>query len=279
MLELRKPSSYDQFIRVETKFFIPRHSLAGLESLIHSYMAAVDGTKTAGFTKVESHYMETCDLSFYTDALKKPDPRIKVRVRKYFDGGTDFQGSYVEIKKKENGVSKKKRFRVSPWEESEILKGDTLAITPRLETLNFNLRRDQLISRVNRINELIETQKPKYAARVTYERRAYEGESVRITIDKNLKSEIVPSFLPILKSFSNQITSSNYWSEGRQMCALNVDDFAVVEVKHRGTIPDWMEAGFKYLMSAQDVSFSKYVWSMSGAILGGKNVGTQCLTR
>ncbi len=271
MLELeRGQPSYDQFIRIETKFFIPRDSLRGLESLIHSYMSPVDGTRTAGFTKVESHYIETPELTFFTDALKKPQNRMKVRVRKYFDGGTQFQGSFVEIKKKDNGISKKKRFRVSEWEESEILQGNTLAITPRLESLNFHLRRDQLISRVNKINDLVEQQKPKYATCVTYDRRAYEAENVRITIDENLKSEIIYSFLPIIKSRSEQIMNSGYWAEGRRMRqSYSVDDFSVIEVKHNGTMPDWMDAGFKYLMTAQDVSFSKYVWSISGAISGG----------
>ncbi|OQW46418.1 MAG: hypothetical protein A4S09_05460 [Proteobacteria bacterium SG_bin7] len=261
--------AYDQFIRIETKFFIPRSSLRGLESLLYSYMSPVDGTKTAGFTKVESHYIETPELTFFTDALKKPQNRMKVRIRKYYDGGTKFQGSFIEIKRKENGVSKKKRFRIGDWEESEILRGHTLAITPRLESLNFNLRRDQLISRVTKINELIENQKPKYAARVAYERRAFEKQDLRITIDQNLESEIIYSFLPIIRSHTEEIMNSNYWLVGSEMQKIyDRTDFAVVEVKHSGKIPEWMVAGFKYLMCAQDVSFSKYVWSISEAISG-----------
>lgn len=280
MLEQIQPTfDHGQFTRIETKFFIPIGSLQALESLVASYLQPVDGTRSAGYTRVESHYFETPQLTFFTDALKKPQSRMKIRVRKYFDGGEVYQGSYIEIKKKDNSISKKKRFRIGEWEESEILKGQNLAITPRLETLNYNLRRETLINRVNKVNDLIETQNPKYAVKVAYDRRAYEGGGLRITIDQNLESEIIYSFLPIVKSRASEIVSSAYWNVGSEMRRnYNGNDFAIVEVKHSGVMPAWMLAGFKYLMIAKDVSFSKYVWSMSEAISGGDNVGTRRLT-
>ncbi len=257
----------DQFDRVEQKFFIPRASVRALESLLGSYLSPVDGTRTSGFTRVESHYFETPDLTFYVDALKRPQQRMKMRVRKYFDGGTVFTGSFIEIKSKENGISKKKRFRIGEWEETELLKGQTLPVTSRLETLNYQMRRETLLARVNRVNDLIEKQTPQYAVRVTYDRRAFEGKNLRVTIDHNLRGEIIYSFLPVVTAHAEKILSANFWSVGQQMREIfNGNDFAVVEVKHPGTTPIWLNAGFKHLMVGQDISFSKYVWSLSEAL-------------
>lgn len=256
-----------KFVRVESKFFIPQDEVRALESLLLTYLAPVDGTKESGFTRVESHYFDTPELSFYTDSLKKPENRMKLRVRKYFDGGTVFAGSYIEIKKKDNGISKKKRFRIGPWEESEILKGNLLSITPRLETLNYDLRREKLYARVNRVNSLLENQQPQYAMRVVYDRRAFEGHNLRVTVDQNLKSDLIFSFLPVLRSHSSQILNSSYWSVGQDMRkSFNGNNFAVVEVKHPGSTPNWLNAGFKNIMAGQDIAFSKYVWSVSEAL-------------
>lgn len=264
----KNEKSAEQFVRVESKFFIPRTSVRALESLLTSYLAPVDATKGAnGFTRVESHYFETPDLTFFTDSLKKPQQRMKMRVRKYFDSGTLFSGCFIEIKSKDNGISKKKRFRIGDWEEKEILKGQPIPLTARLESINYNLRRETLLSRLNKVNELILNQHPQYAVRVIYDRRAFEGQNLRVTVDQNLQSEIIYSFLPVLKNNSRQILSSNYWSVGEGMRrSFNGNDFVVVEVKHPGVTPTWLNAGFKSLMAGQDISFSKYVWSVSEAL-------------
>lgn len=262
--------SVDKFVRIESKFLAYRGRIKGIESLLNSYLEPVDGTKTQGYTRVESIYLETPTLDFYNAALLKPTSRLKLRIRKYLNSEEQEVPRFIELKYKKEGISKKKRFRIGEWEENEILEGSTIAVTPHLETLNFQLNRATLYKRVDKLNRIILNETPKMALKVSYDRKAYEGMGLRITIDENLSYEVNSKFLSNIYDSGSRIASMPQWQEGLKMLNnYNPSDLAIIEVKHDGNIPDWLRLGFKNLVLMNDVSMSKYTWSMTKIINEG----------
>ena len=120
--------------------------------------------------------------------MLKKKPRLKVRIRQYSPNSQGWEEvAYAEFKmKEEDGFTKKIRVRI-PAEKLEILcNGGQIVFDENLVNINKDIDRRYLEARVRSINSLISRKGLKKQLEVRYERRAYTGKNLRITIDENL---------------------------------------------------------------------------------------------
>lgn len=262
--EVNKPQE-DNFVRIESKYLVNKRYLAGIEHILSSHLEPVDSTKDFGLTKVETLYFDTLDLDFFASALKKVAKRVKLRIRKYLSAKP---ASFIELKAKENGISKKIRFRISDFEQQQVLNGQSLELTPRIAELNSHLSQEDLASRINTINEVINTYRPKLLVKINYDRSAFEGKGIRVTVDNNITYKFYGSYNKEFEKLIRQMIMQDYWKLGQTMCeSFATDKNIIIEVKHNGSIPEWLVSYLAGVAKMSDASFSKYAWGMANTIL------------
>ena len=261
----------DRFVRIESKFLASSKYLDGIEHLLQAYLVPVDGTKEFGFTRVETLYLDTPDLQFFTSSLKKLPSRIKLRLRKYISNvSKDFTG-FLELKGKEDGISKKSRFRIGHQEEMLLLAGQVLPLSVSLITLNKHLSLAELESRVKTVNDIMLASKPELFVKINYDRLAYEGDDLRVTIDNNVSYQFYDEHSQEFEQQVGGIIAQDCWRLGQMMCTnFSRRNDIIVEVKHTGTIPEWLLSHLNATAKISDVTFSKYVWGMAHTILKGR---------
>ncbi len=210
-------------------------------------------------------------LSIFS-SIKKQPRRIKLRLRKYLSKDSqDFVG-FLELKGKEDGISKKSRFRISEEEESLLLQRKTLPLSSTLVKINPHLSAQELESRLNTINEIIYASKPELFVKICYERLAYEGDDIRVTIDSNVSYEFYEDHTKEFVQQAGEIVAQDCWRLGKMMC----DNFSrrndiIVEVKRTQAIPEWLQLHLNSIAKTSDAPFSKYVWGMAHTILKGRS--------
>ncbi len=216
----------ESFARVETKYLLTLSQTAVMEM----------GLMRLGFEKsdfgspsVHSLYYDTDDFALIRASLERPGYKEKLRLRAYGEPG-NLAKSFVEIKKKYNGVVYKRRTEM-----------------PLEEAMNA-LSRGRMPEKAGQVGREVGWMMRRYslhpAAVISYDRDAWfcrEQPGVRITFDRSL-------------AFRDWEPDLNIRTAGIPLLSA---DRRLMEIKTGGTYPLWLvrllqEAGI------QRTHFSKY---------------------
>lgn len=216
----------ENFARVETKYLI---SVFQAETIGNALEARGFVRPDFGSPKVQSLYYDTPDLEVIRASLERPVYKEKLRLRAYGEPG-GLKQSFVEIKKKYNGVVYKRR-----------------TLMPLQEAME-GLRRGCLPASAGQVGReaawLANSRGLVPSAVIAYNRDAWfhpEDPGVRVTVDRDL-------------SFRD-------WSLNLNVPGGNLpilpDDVRLLEIKTGGALPVWL-ARLLQDCGARRAHFSKY---------------------
>jgi len=258
--------------RVETKHFMPSENLDKLLSGIKSSLPDGDPDTSVRFNVNKTIYLDNPDLDAMRDNMERRKPRFKVRIRQYSPNGEHWEDvAYLELKlKTKDDQTKKIRIRIRAESIDAISNGELVRIDEDLEKLNVDIPKDILWKRVVSINTIIE----KYGFRkqivVTYQRRAYSSEKLRVTIDDSIRYSDAKQLSP---ESMQMIKDSSYWKDFKKRhLSIRKDDYVIVEVKEETGVPKWL-AKILEDCDAREVRFSKYCGAMVSFIKSGSEGG------
>lgn len=236
----------ESFARVETKYMLTLPQAEAIEKgLAQRGFQWMD----FGCPTVQSLYFDTPDHLLIRQSLERPSYKEKLRLRAYGGPGALTQ-SFVEVKKKFNGVVYKRRAAL-PFREAYqgLLDG-------RLPDRSGQVGREAvwMIRRWGLIP----------AAVIAYDRDAWMhpgNANVRITFDRNL-------------SFRNWTPDLN--APARNL-PLTDPAQRLMEIKTDGTYPLWL-ARLLWETGARRVHYSKYGLAYTRWILGNERRNDPCST-
>jgi SPX domain protein involved in polyphosphate accumulation len=259
-LRAGRPLSFqDSFERIEDKFLYPRSRRADLLDLLHGYMPRSRAEGDSEFTLIESVYFDTSSHRFLMDHLTGKKKRHKLRVRRYAPDGLSFDSTaFVEAKSKRNKVTTKERLRIGSAERTRVDSGRGLEVTSRLSTLNMTLSEGELDARVGRLNELLVTIGARPSIAITYRRVAFERGNLRVTVDSDVQFRPLS---PMSRSSADVLRAVPKLQAHKAV----LDDRVIVEVKHAGERPEWLDRHFAGAFVNQ-AKFSKYCWCMNHVV-------------
>lgn len=255
----------DSFERTEDKYLVPRHLYDLFLDLIQERMTACYPIPGTVYTLIESRYYDSPQLLFYQQHFQSLPLRYKLRTRRYGPNG-EWQGNvlHLELKAKQDKISKKERLRIGDQELQTLACGNVLCYTPMLREMNLDIKKKRLRKRIEKINGVLDEFAPRPICAVRYVRRAFEDDEVRVTLDCDLRARLVGELNPEAVA---EICGGSTWEKMKKMGRKIVDDdHFLLEIKHRGTKPEWLE---QLLQSYElkDTAFSKYCYSMTGFIM------------
>lgn len=243
--------------RTEDKYFLSRKYLEDVVSELSDRLALGDIDTDTRYCHNRTIYLDDKDLSSFRDGISKKLPRMKVRIRQYSPNGLGWEKvAYAEFKiKDEDSESKKIRVRIPAEKIDELCNGGKIVIDENLININRDLERRVLENRVNAINGNIARKGLRKQIEIRYERRAYTGKEIRITIDDNLQFF---DATPIDENVKKCIIEDHDWYDFLQPYLLaSWDDPLILEVKLGEDTPNWVKNLLKRV-DAQKQSFSKY---------------------
>ncbi|TCK93403.1 VTC domain-containing protein [Natranaerovirga hydrolytica] len=230
------------FNRYELKFLINEEVYAELINELEPYMVKDSYGDQDGYYTISNIYYDTEDNLFNYEKLKRQPFRQKVRLRTYNIPSLDCP-SFLEIKKKHNGVVNKRRTVMALNEAYDFLNNDY----KNEDIIKFNTSNHQILKEVLFLKNFYKLV-PKVS--LSYERQAFhakEDKDLRITFDKNIRRRLENLRL-------------EYGSEGEVYIR---PDVFVFEIKVSEKLPLWLvKILSKYRCWMQ--SFSKYSTSQSG---------------
>ena len=258
----------DTFTRIEDKFFIPRERSAELIATIEERLEPAYPGSGTQFNPIESLYFDSDRLDMYRAHFESPGRRFKLRIRRYATNGVwNDESVHLELKMKEDGVSRKVRFRIGPMECSLLSLGHRIPLSLELARRNPHHGAKALRKRTAKVNEMIERYQLRPKTRVTYLRRAYEREGLRVTIDDQIRCQLLDPVDP--RTASHLSTSEAGRKAGEMRRRFLQSDFLVLEVKHPGLIPEWVSELLRRIGTAR-TSFSKYCFTLSEHLQSGE---------
>lgn len=273
--EARAPLALEQenvpeeglFARIEQKYLLPKEKAEAFKAEVLKRLRPSYPSEGTQFTRIESVYYDSPDFSIFRMHFSSRQSRYKIRTRRYAPNGVPEEGEFhLELKSKDAGVSRKSRFRIGPGELGELRKGSRIQDAGRgLVARNRDLNERRLSERVERINDLVSRDRLQPSCIVRYRREAFEGESIRLTIDDQIEFEATPASSldqaraalladPLLSKAATEMRTK--FQQGQ---------YLVVEVKYQGTVPQWLT---ELLLSSgcQKAKFSKYCYSITSAL-------------
>lgn len=252
------------FKRVEEKFFVPASDLKELIRITREELKLPKSKYDKEFTDVESVYLDSPDLFCYRTHFKLGEDRFKLRFRNYAPDGNKLDTSFVELKSKSGGWDSKNRF-IYPH-TNEVPEEFDLSLALK----NIDPNAEESVTRsVNMINSILNSHEMVPTCRVTYRRKSFENDKLRITIDKNVKFKILR---PIDQFVKEDIMSRPAWLFAEYMKNYYDDnDFLIVEVKNQGT--DEIPKLLTDFLEDRRVHFSKYVYSITSSIINENRLG------
>ena len=154
--------------RYELKYYLNNDQLSYFMDSIKQFMK-ID---KYGLTSIASLYYDTPDYRLVTRSIEKPNFKEKLRLRSY-GLATDSTKTFLEIKRKCEGIVYKRRISLLEKEASELIL--------QKETANHEQIARELEAFMNTYPKL----EPKYL--IIYDRLAYyqDNSDLRITIDMN----------------------------------------------------------------------------------------------
>ena len=216
----------ESFARVETKYLLTLPQTAAMEmGLMRMGFERTD----FGSPTVQSLYYDTADYALIRSSLERPAYKEKLRLRAYGEPGTLTQ-SFVEIKKKYDGVVYKRRTEMPLQEAAEALS------------------RGRMPEEAGQVGREVQWMLSRYglhpAAVISYDRDAWfckDRPGVRITFDRSL-------------AFRNWETDLNARATGISLLPAGQ---RLMEIKTNGTYPLWLVRLLQET-GAERTHFSKY---------------------
>ena len=245
----------ESFARVETKYLLTLPQAAAMEM---GLMQRGFRKTNFGSPRVQSLYYDTTDHVLIRMSLERPAYKEKLRLRTYGEPGT-LKQSFVEIKKKYNGVVYKRRTAM-----------------PLKEAMNA-LYRGRMPDKTGQVGREVQWMMRRYglcpAAVISYDRDAWfcpETPGVRITFDRSL-------------SFRDWELDLNSGVTGIPLIPANQ---RLMEIKTNGFYPLWLtqllrETGAKRIhFSKYGLAYRQYICPHTEAIeRSGANCSTVSLSR
>jgi hypothetical protein len=260
--------------REETKYLVSAEKLSLLSRSIASQLEPHRFTGEAANRLPGAHhftttiYFDTPSLAYYSAARANMHSNVKIRAKEYYDLhpslaelATDpeqilrYQSwLWFELKRRDGLTTTKRRFRFPKLAAASLFDEHR---TPQDLPQSGPERSDAeaLIEHVRAQNERIAP-----SAVVNYRRVSYQNSdsTLRVTIDVGLSFFRVPVDL---------FRRARPLSRSELGAAVGTEPRAVVEVKRRAALPDWLDQALSDA-AAGPQSFSKFV-AASGAIHGG----------
>jgi SPX domain protein involved in polyphosphate accumulation len=265
---LMKASDTSLFRRFEDKYLIPKTFKDELVKLLSKHLKTDYPDKDTKFNLMKSVYFDSSNLDMVQHHMSKANSRFKLRTREYAPDGklhkSDF--TFLEIKAKHGDISDKFRIKVPKDDMETFKKGAPLTPTIQLAKMNPNIALPDLVKRVADINQALELFHLRPSCETQYVRRAYtdgtaNDAGLRVTFDEGVQYKVLDV---IPTGISNDLSKAG--EEGNNLRSM-VDNYSpkdhmIVEVKHHGTVPDWLT---KFLNDnkLQKTNFSKYCYSIA----------------
>jgi len=254
----------DTFERTEDKYLIPHMLYQPFLDMIQEHMEPSYPIPNTHYTLIESRYFDSSQLHFFQHHFQSLPLRFKLRLRRYGPNG-EWQANvlHLELKAKQDKVSKKERFRISDDVLQLLFNGELLSLTPSLREDNPDTKKKRLIKRIEKVNTVIEEFTPKPVSVVRYVRRAFEQDGLRVTVDNNIRTKQLCQLHPDTVS---EIRNSPTWEKMQKMGGkIQNDSHFLLEIKRNGETPEWLTQ-LMQSYELKDTGFSKYCYSMVGFI-------------
>ncbi|HEY5235238.1 MAG TPA: polyphosphate polymerase domain-containing protein, partial [Rhabdochlamydiaceae bacterium] len=247
--------------RKEDKYFLPRKYIEQIISELSTRFVLGDIDTDTRYSRNKTIYLDDKDLTSLRDVVSKVKPRTKVRIRQYSPNNQGWEEvAYVEFKvKDEDGQTKKVRVRIPADYIDELAEGGKIVFDEQLVNINRDIDRSMLQSRVAAINNAIMRKGLHKQLETQYERRAYSGKSIRITIDDDLNFYDSRPVDPLVR---DNISRNKDWPKFlKPYLQAAWDNPLILEVKSGEDVPSWLKKLLKDC-EAVEVSFSKYAAAM-----------------
>jgi SPX domain protein involved in polyphosphate accumulation len=244
----------ESFQRIEDKFLVPRAKASDLMALLERNLDPCYLEPGTEFNLIESVYFDSTNLKFFQEHFANRQTKYKIRLRRYGPNGewpAAGKGLHIEMKSKTEGVCHKFRLKLNADETATLVQGKAIP-------LSFK-KKDRAQERIGQINGAILTDQLQPQCRVVYKRKAYERNGIRVTIDDQIRAEILR---PVSTELRETILNNAFIKKAQAMRSrFTAGDFVVVEVKHSGVMPQWVR-DFLTEIGTEPVSFSKYCFSI-----------------
>lgn len=116
--------------------------------------------------------------------------------------------------------------------------GQEIIASEKLININELLKERTILKRLKRINDAVKNMKLEPLIQVQYSRLAYQDDSIRLTIDKDITTTPIQAMSMVAKL---NITRNPDWSQALKSTQRLASTYPhVLEVKHAGEIPPWL---------------------------------------
>ena len=258
--------------RQEDKYFLPKKNIEQVIETLSDRLALGDIDTDTRYNTNRTIYLDDKDLNTFHDCMLKKKPRLKVRIRQYSPNSLGWEEvAYAEFKmKEEDGFTKKIRVRIPAQDVDGLCNGGQILVDETLVNINKDIDRRSLEARVKAINSIISRRGLKKQLEVRYERRAYTGKNIRITIDENLRYQDAKA---IDANVKNVLENDKKWKKFSEPYILAAwENPFILEVKSDKGVPNWLESLLKDV-DAKEASFSKYCAAVLNQIKTDKESG------
>lgn len=258
------------FQRYEDKILLTSEEAEYIKGIVEKKMSPSYLDANVEFTLIESIYFDSPALGFFRHHMEGREDRYKMRLRHYGPNGFWAKNDryLLEIKRKQAGVTKKKRFVIPEEGFDDIRKGRLIPypLTREFRDVNSEVTPGKLVKRVNFANDLMNKYELSPKLIIQYLRYAYEDQEgkFRVTFDSNLIGDHVWLIEPEkIRDIKNQ----PYFEKVQRFGDKFSEDMVVMELKHlAGGVPNWMEDALTEIKKEKG-SFSKYCYFTAKSVL------------
>jgi len=235
--------------RYEIKHYVDLEQMPRIREYLTPYIKLdpYSRVRKDGNYTVRSVYFDSASLDFYYEKMDGLKIRKKLRVRTYNEQDS-INIAFLEIKRRYEKVIVKERLKI-PLDSMERIcidrekpNGQVLSDEFRSSSRYLNIGNNHVL---DKFLYNLDHKDLRPTLLVTYEREAYIGimdEKVRVTFDKNVRSQIFPSMDDIFSE--DDLT---YVTDG----------LAIVEFKFDNYMPTWLRKA-AYQLNIRAQSISKY---------------------
>lgn len=238
--------------RKEKKFLVTYDQIQKLKVLIQAKKTKFltdHLAKDTKFTSIENTYFDAPNFSSYHDSILKSDGRFKLRIRSYSQNDVKEDTVFFEIKEKDQGQTLKKRVAFKKeWLDKFI--HDGYYPLEEFIALNKGKKTKKIKKNIKFISHLIFNLGYRPVLKSSYVRYAYKikgKETIRITIDDELKYAPLLDRYPLDVPYKENFTRNNYIVEIKYVVSEGLDE-----------INDIME------ILGESAKFSKYCFGVYG---------------
>ncbi len=251
-------------VRIEDKFLMPRERMSDILATLRAHLSPSEFTEGARYTTVESLYLDSPDLVCLRDHVAGARERFKIRLRRYAPDGVFARGAaFLEVKRKVDAICTKERLALDPASIERLIAGAPLVPSPALTRHNHQMSDRKIASRLSSLRELLEAHDARPRVTVTYERRAFEGDGVRVTVDDDVRA-VFRRAIDHRVAATLRREPAFAWAASRS-ARFDPARMVIVEVKHLAGRPAWLDESMQAVGSGA-TNFSKYCFSMLDAI-------------